>query len=312
MAGADCIELNISITPENHLTLMSISKTFTTKEVARLCRVSDATVKRWEDAGIIKSERTNGGHRRFRVEEIARFQRVQSLGLKQAHGDESVFAANNRCAEMKSQSGYTLFDALLAGCEAVTTDMLIGAHLGGRPLSEIFDETVCPALRKIGEKWFAGEISVAQEHLATRTVSNAIYKLRSALLVPQPTGNLAICCALEGELHELPTHLAQITLENEGWEVLNFGANTPLYCLTEEISKHLPDIVCISSTTINDIERLSRDFINLRESAAKQKISIILGGKIFDADCMRRRFPADLYAQDFTELAEFAREISIK
>jgi excisionase family DNA binding protein len=69
---------------------MADIKGFTTIEVARLCRVSDATVKRWEEAGLLKSERTSGGHRRFRVEEVARFQREQGLGLKQSHGDESV------------------------------------------------------------------------------------------------------------------------------------------------------------------------------------------------------------------------------
>lgn len=291
---------------------MSISKSLTTKEVARLCRVSDATVKRWEDAGIIKSERTNGGHRRFRAEEVARFQREQGLGLKRTLGDESVFALNNRGAETKNYNDYTIYDALLAGSESVTSDMLISAHLNGKPLTLIFDEMICPALRKIGERWFAGEISVAQEHLATRTVLNAIYKLRNTLPVPEPTGTLAICCALENEYHELPTHLAQITIENEGWDVFNFGANTPIYCLTEEMSKHQPDIICISSTIINDIERLSRDFTAFREAAFKQKVSIILGGKIFDADCMRKRFPADLYAQAFAEVAEYIREMSFK
>jgi MerR family transcriptional regulator, light-induced transcriptional regulator len=291
---------------------MSLSKTFTTKEVARLCRVSDATVKRWEDAGIIRSERTNGGHRRFRAEEVARFQREQGLGLKRTHGDVSVFGINHRNSESRNHSDLSLFDALLSGSEAAATEILIGDHLDGKPPCEIFDETLCPALRKIGEKWFAGEISVAQEHLATRTVLNAIYKLRSHLPVPEPTGKLAVCCALENEFHELPTHLAQITIENEGWEVLNFGANTPLYCLTEEISRHLPDMVCISSTIINDIERLSRDFINFRDLAAKHKISLVLGGRVFDADCMRKRFPADFYAQSFAEVAAFARELTVK
>lgn len=289
---------------------MSNLKSLTTKEVARLCRVSDATVKRWEDSGIIKSERTNGGHRRFRAEEVARFQREQGLGLKQTLGDESVFALLNRNGEAKKLDEYNIYDAILAGSESVATDILINEHLNGKPLTEIFDDLICPALRKIGERWFAGEISVAQEHLATRTILNAIYKLRNTLPVPEPAGKLAICCALENEYHELPTHLAQITIENEGWEVLNFGANTPIYCLTEEISKHQPDIICISSTIINDIERLSRDYAAFREAAVKQKVSIILGGKIFDADCMRKRFPADLYAQAFAEVAEYAREIS--
>ena len=60
---------------------MSETNYLTTKEVAQLCRVSDATVKRWEDAGLLKSERTCGKHRRFRADEVARFQRMQGLGL---------------------------------------------------------------------------------------------------------------------------------------------------------------------------------------------------------------------------------------
>lgn len=81
---------------------MADIKGFTTIEVARLCRVSDATVKRWEEAGLLKSERTSGGHRRFRAEEVARFQREQGLGLKQSHGDESVTKTINRAREKKS------------------------------------------------------------------------------------------------------------------------------------------------------------------------------------------------------------------
>ena len=289
---------------------MSVSKAFTTKEVARLCRVSDATVKRWEDAGLLKSERTTGGHRRFRAEEIARFQREQGLGQKLAHGGESVFAANNRCAEKKLPADVSLYDLMLAGREDVLAEILIAEFLNDRPLTEIFDEMICPVMRKIGEIWFAGELNVAQEHLATRTVHNAIYKLRSRLPVPEPTGNLAICCALENEHHELPTHLAQIVIENEGWEVLNFGANTPLYSLKEETAKHLPNIVCISATIMNDIERLSRDFSDFRELAAKHKISIVLGGKIFDDECIQKRFPAELYAESFSDVAEFARNMT--
>ncbi len=83
---------------------MADIKGFTTIEVARLCRVSDATVKRWEEAGLLKSERTSGGHRRFRAEEVARFQREQGLGLKQSHGDESVIKTTNRARDKKVYS----------------------------------------------------------------------------------------------------------------------------------------------------------------------------------------------------------------
>ena len=47
----------------------------TTQEVARLLSVSEATIKRWAEEGLIQSEKTVGGHRRFGLAEIARFKR---------------------------------------------------------------------------------------------------------------------------------------------------------------------------------------------------------------------------------------------
>lgn len=288
---------------------MADIKGFTTIEVARLCRVSDATVKRWEEAGLLKSERTSGGHRRFRAEEVARFQREQGLGLKQNHGDESVIKTTNRARDKKVYSDSAFLQTLIDGGEEAAANFFITAHLEGKPLTEIIDRLVCPAMREIGELWHREEISVAQEHLATRTAISAIYKLRSALPVPEMKNGLAMCCAMEGDLHELPTLLAQITIENEGLEVVNFGAATPLYCLADEAARHSPNFVCISATVINDLERLTRDYKDFREKTAKLEIPVLLGGGVFENENIRKRFKSEFYARSFTDVAEFARNL---
>ena len=284
-------------------------KCLTTKEVARICRVSDATVKRWEAGGLLRSERTSGGHRRFRAEEVARFQRELGLGLKYSNGDESVSRNAARRLVNKNQSDSSLFHSLVAGCEEEAANALIGAHLNGKVLTEIFDDLVCPAMQRIGELWYQGELSVTQEHIATRIACNAVYKLRNVLPVSRPTGKLAMCCALEGDFHELPTHLAQTVLENEGWEVLNFGANTPLYSLAEEVIRHTPELLCISATIIGDVERLSRDYEIFIEQIDKLKIPVVFGGRAFADECIRRRFPAKLYARSFTEVVDFVQRL---
>lgn len=287
---------------------MTDLKCLTTKEVARLCRVSDATVKRWQQSGLLQSERTSGGHRRFRPEEIARFQREQCLGLKQCHGDESVTAAFSRRNGNKIDSGgSTLFHTLIAGCEEAAANVLISANLQGKSPVEIFDDLVCPAMRRIGELWSDGKITITQEHLATRIAHNAVYKLRQMLPVSKTIDKLAVCCALEGDFHELPTHLVQMTVENEGWEAINFGANTPLGALGEEILRHKPDLICISGTIMPDAERLSEDYQILKQQIAKLKIPIILGGRAFNDKKIRPLFPADLYAQKFADVARFAQ-----
>lgn len=287
---------------------MTKLKCLTTKEVARLCRVSDATVKRWEDAGLLQSERTSGGHRRFRADEVIRFQREQELGLKQSHGDESVTSAAKRNLENKKYAGSSCFHSLISGCEESFSNIITTAYLDGEPLTKIFDELICPAMSQIGELWYKGEISITQEHLATRVAQNAIYKLRTMLPVPQMNNELAMCCALEGDFHELPTHLAQITLENEGWEVMNFGANTPLYCLADEVLRYLPKIVCISATILSDLDRLSRDYKNFIAQLTKSNILIIAGGRVFEDEHIRQRFPAELYPQSFGEISNFTKK----
>ena len=289
---------------------MTELKCLTTKEVARLCRISDATVKRWEDAGLLKSERTRGGHRRFRAEEIVRFQREQRLGLKQCHGDESAIMATTRRRGDKSFSSSECLHALIVGCEEAVANILISAYLNGKSLTEIFDEVICAAMCQIGELWCKGEISVTQEHLATRAACSALYKLRHTLPVPKMTDKLAMCCAVEGDFHELPTHLVQMTIENEGWEVMNFGANTPLYSLAEEVLQHTPQIICIAATVISDVERLSRDYKIFMEQISKLKIPILLGGKAFKDEQIRRRFPVQIYAQSFAEAAELVRNLA--
>jgi len=293
--------------------MIQVSETnyLTTKEVARLCRVSDATVKRWEDAGLLKSERTSGKHRRFRAEEVARFQREQGLGQKTCHGDQSVLSSMVRRKNLAC-SNSTLLDLLVSGCEEETANFMIGTFLQGTELTDIFDDLLSPAMRKIGELWYSGELSVAQEHLASRAAHYGVHKLRTSLPLPEMKGKTAFCAAIEGDLHELPAYLAQVTIENEGWEVMNFGANTPFFSLNDEVQQYSPNAICLSATYITELERVSRDYKAFHERAQKLKIPIVLGGKPFEDDNVRRRFPADLYAESYAEVAHFIEQLEEK
>jgi MerR family transcriptional regulator, light-induced transcriptional regulator len=290
---------------------MSMLKSLTTKEVARLCCVSDATVKRWEDSGLLASERTNGGHRRFRVDEIARFQRAQGLGQKKSNGDESVITAAFRRRENEFHSNCELFNSLITGSEEGAANVIISEFLNDKSLENIIDELISPALSKIGQLWFEGKLTIAQEHLATRTVINAIQKLRCVVPVAESNRMPAICCTIEGDFHELPAHFAQIILENEGFEVINFGANMPVYALCDEITKLSPKLICISSTILSDVDRLSRDFRSFSEKLCRLNATVILGGRAFEEPHIRNRFPADFYAKSFDHFANFVRQLPI-
>jgi methanogenic corrinoid protein MtbC1 len=69
-------------------------------------------------------------------------------------------------------------------------------------------------MHQIGDLWFKGSITVADEHLATRVVFSALQTLSAAMVPVPPSGVKAICCGIEGDLHELLVQLARIILES--------------------------------------------------------------------------------------------------
>jgi len=290
-----------------------VAKTdLTTTEVAQLIGVGEATVKRWAEKGAIHSERTVGGHRRFRLEDVARFVRNRTPGGEQSWGARLRIVNSSEQSGRVQSSATTLglFKALVAGHEHEAATSLILAHLNGASLSFIFDELLCAAMRKVGDLWYAGQLSVDQEHLATRTALNAVHLLKVILDLPKSKTQLAICCSMEEDFHDLPVHLTHLILESEGWQVVNLGANTPFFALGDAVARHAPKLVCVSSTIMSNPDRAAREYLEFRTAATRHGSAILLGGKGFEPERIRSRFPADHHPNDFRELTTLLGQLT--
>ena len=125
-----------------------------------------------------------------------------------------------------------------------------------------------------------------------------------------PVGKTVICCGLEGDLHEMPVHLAEIVIEAEGWQTRNLGRNTPLFALSNMLLQHKPNLVCISARAVADLDRATSDFALLRKATDKFGAKSIIGGEAFRDRTMRERFPADFYAAHFSSLAKFVNSLA--
>lgn len=281
----------------------------TTQQLAHMWHVSEATIKRWSDAGHLRSQKTIGGHRRFALAEVARFQNERGLGAGTQVGKALRGPAVSKALKAGRAGSEQFFEAIADGREAAATAILLKSYLDKVPLVKIMDETVTGALHHVGDEWSGGEMTVADEHLATRTAVRALESLGSLLKRESTTGKTAICCAVEGELHDVALLCAQISLEGEGWQVKNLGANTPFFALTDMIEKRGTELVCVSSTISYLLDRASREYAQLRETAAQRGARIIIGGEGFREEIMRRRFPAALYAESFSQLVEVVREM---
>ena len=286
-----------------------MTDSLTTKDVAKLLRVSEATVKRWADTGLLQSEKTVGGHRRFRLNAIAHLRR--ELGIGPGADTSSRKTMQNR-GIVTLPEPVQFADTLLRADENEAGAVLVQAYLSGASLTTLFDETITLAMHHIGELWFKGSITVADEHLATRVVFSALQTLSAATMPVEPTGLKAICCGIEGDLHELPVQLARIVLESEGWEAQSLGPNTPLFALSEMVARQRPQLVSISARSISDLVRATAEYGQLRKVTAKLGLSVVIGGEGFRDPVFRERFPSEFYAQNFAGFAKFIRTLTKK
>ncbi|HEY0006228.1 MAG TPA: B12-binding domain-containing protein [Pyrinomonadaceae bacterium] len=280
----------------------------TTQQLARLWDVSEATIKRWADAGHLRPSRTIGGHRRFALAEVARFQRAHSPDVKAAA--KKAVRAKALSQALKADEGDALerfFKAIVTGWSETAVSILLRLYLNKVPLAKILDEMVASTMHRVGEGWREGRMSVADEHLSTRTMMRTLEAASNLLRLEQPGGKSALCCAVEDELHEIPVHCAQILLESEGWRVMNLGANTPFFALAQAVEKHQPQLVCISSTMNLALDRCAREYPQFQSAVEAGGARIVLGGEGFMDQAVRQRFPAALYAENFNQLREFIK-----
>lgn len=277
----------------------------TTKEVARLLLVSEATVKRWADDGLLLPKKTAGGHRRFSIQSVALFRREQGIAPA---AQSPMKRVRKKIVPGRLPSAESFGDLLLSENEAEATAQLIDAYLQNHALAVLFDTTITNAMHRVGDLWFNGTITIADEHLATRVMLSALQKLRSIVVPVQATGLQAVCCGIEGDLHELPVHLAEIIFESEGWDISNLGPNTPLFTLRDMVARKKPDLVCVSARSIVDLDRATTEYAQFRKIIEKINGATVLGGEAFRDSNLRQRFPAEFYAESFSGLSKFVKE----
>ncbi len=242
-----------------------------TRQVATLLGVGEATVKRWADAGEIDCFRTPGGHRKFRLRDVTTF-----VHRRQYEAPGVLPEGVPPGADVPGETAIAHFqESALRGESAALVGQLSAMRLRGYDLATLFDEIVAPSLHRIGEEWEKRKLSIAEEHVAAQAVLDAIARAQPLAEPPgepvRPDRGTAIVAAVAGEQHDIAARMAACLLRARGFEVLAPLAQTPARDLADLILRSRAVLVALSSTVANGVD----DQIQLSTQAAAQT-----GGKV--------------------------------
>jgi methanogenic corrinoid protein MtbC1 len=271
--------------------------------------VSESTIKRWADAGLLKCGKTAGGHRKFDLDAILDFQNRSGLVGKAAAIERELAETNGDLERLLSAADFDALsrrykEAALSGKPQAASVMLRRAYLYGVSLAKIGEAIIRPAMSEIGELWRTGKLHVLDEHLATFATLRGIRELHSVAAKQDKSGPLALVGCSEGEFHCVGASLVHCLLEAEGWRVIDLGPHTPLISFAAAVARFEPKILCLSLTMVDHIDCVARDYERLNRSASKQKTKIIIGGAALEDACVRARLPGAIFAMTLSELVQ--------
>jgi DNA-binding transcriptional MerR regulator len=225
-----------------------MSPTLNIAALTRRTGVPSDTIRKWEQRyGVLRPQRTSGGQRRYTESDVARVEWLKArlgegyrIGEASALlGDSTIVAASPR--ELRAAFVTATEEADASTLAAITDQALLVA-----PIERAFATVLGPGLVEVGERWAAGEVTVAQEHLASSTVRAALQRL---LADPRGAvrGTAVLACAPK-ERHEIGLLMLAVLLRADGWSVAYLGAETPVADAVALARGIGAGVVCFSTT----------------------------------------------------------------
>lgn len=257
------------------------------KQVARALGVSESSLKRWCDKGLLPTIRTAGGHRKVPSDAVLSFLREsgKSLVRPEVLGLPSVTGTGPLTLD---RSAHLLQDALLQNDEERARRVILDLYLAGHLAVDIFDSVVAETFRLVGDAWECGDIDVYQERRSCEICLRALSQLADFLPPPKDNAPLAVGATLSGDQYTLPTLMVEITLREAGWRAASYGSSLPLASLLAAITELRPRLFWLSVSYIASERQFLTDIAALRRHALDQHTALVLGGRALTPEIRRQ------------------------
>lgn len=144
-----------------------------------------------------------------------------------------------------------------------------------RGMRAMVEEVVAPLLKRVGDGWARGEISVFEEHLFSQQLENSFRNALSGIEGGGPPR--VLLTTLPGEEHTLGLLMVEGLLVAEGAYPILLGAQAPVVEIVRAVEAKRADVVCLSFSSVYSVNALSRGLGDLR-AQLPEDVAVWAGG----------------------------------
>ncbi len=276
----------------------------TTRQAARALGVSEASLKRYCDRGLLPVIRTPGGHRRLPLNGVMQFVRRQRRQIVQPEL-LGLPAETTENAVSMPEAADRMQAALEQGWVAECRQLAVTSYLDGQRVADICDRVIAPAFHALGERWSHGDLEVYEERRAVEICIRLLTELRLLLPDPRPDAPDAVGATLMDDPYSLPTTMVELALREAGWNAQSFGVGHPAATICRAIENVRPRLFWLSVSTIASEAEFVADYRRIYEVAMTTGAAVLVGGRAL-TPALRGQIEYAAYCDNLAHAVAFA------
>ena len=268
-------------------------------ELSRRVGVSPELLRAWERRyGLLRPARSETGYRLYTADDEARVRRMKealATGYSAAQAARVAEAQPSEPAPSQVAAGDGLLSdlrAALDGYDAARSHAVLDRLLEARSLETVLREVLLPYLHEVGERWAAGELTVAQEHFASDLLDARLAALGRGW--DRGVGMRAVLACPAEERHELGLRCFGLALREHGWRVTYLGADVPADAISSAAGACDANAVVLAAVRPEPLAEAAQELAG----EAKGRV-LALGGRgaaEVDGSIAAERLPEDPFA----------------
>jgi MerR family transcriptional regulator, light-induced transcriptional regulator len=232
------------------------------REAAGVLGVHYQTAYGWVRQGVLPARKVRRG---YEIDDDD----VGTLAARRRIGREPARPIHVRDWAAQAQG---LYSVIAAGEETQARHRL-ERLAAGVPLADLCEHVIAPALRRLGDGWAAGRVSIAQEHRAS-AICERLIGTRARQPAGRPRG-VAVVATPPGERHGLPALMAAACLREDRWLVHHLATDLPVGEVTRLAGQVGADLVVLSSAMSETARQAQRAAPVI--AAARPRLNVLTG-----------------------------------
>lgn len=220
---------------------------YSMKAVSLKTGLSPHTIRMWERRyNIVEPERTDSNRRIYSEQDVEKLIRLRqateaghSIGQLSELSDKELWSLTSRVAVSSVRDSdqrntkandLNFTDAAFDAIYRFDADALLRVLTRARietSQPDLVNRFIPDLLKRIGEEWAAGQMRVAQEHMASQIIRSFLGMLLEDIQ-PVQSAPVLVAATVSGIRHEFGALLAAVNAAFSGWKSRFLGADLPV------------------------------------------------------------------------------------